>query len=671
MSIGSDQGYWLMPIKKISLAAVLAAAFAAPLPAHADLAGGMAALAEAQYDKALAELKPLAEAGDGEAQYQLGRIHENGWGVRASYQEAATWYHRAADRGHVPAMIRLAEFSLDGAAGPRNRREAYDWFMQAALKGDPRAMGLVGRWNLEGTAKRPDFLTAKKWLNKAAAAGDADSLALVEDLASKNFPILDIPGTDTPIELAAVRVMTEIKDLLEPMLQAPVGSTRLKLGQPPTVTKDGAGELVTLPLVEVVSAGGTWRLGTVQVLFTADGEDYAVDVRLPGISRLLAPDGHERGRLKIDSRKITGKWSTSLHTVTDYLADFSGLRYESAEGLPFTMTVRAVTGKRTYTPLGEGRYDVAELAEATDVATDGGVAAERRVMKLAGAAYTARYSGFDVPKLAQVAAQFGVDWRTRVLLSAAPRPADPPEPVPQLLAGLELGLKLRDLVNEDGDGHKVGGLAGAELTLSAADLDKAKGGVKIHYAHDGLAGSGETALLPASAEVTLSGHQVPVGDVVAAVIKWWRGGAGPSAGKPAGGMVINAALPLALPGAKDVPSLPHLNDAFAAAGAELRIEKADLTGDGYAVSVTGTITPGPSAKLDLSVKGLDKLTGSEPAPALAEDEVPAATVNPLELLTRAKVMAVDERGSKVFRIGIAADGKVTVNGKDASKVVGK
>ncbi len=383
---GWDQRYWQMSMKRISLAAVLVAAFAAPLPAQADLASGLGALQEAQYDKAMAELKPLAEAGDVEAQFRLGEMIENGWGGQASYQQALTWYRRAAERGHIDSTSRVGKFNENGLGVPRSRREAYDWYIKAAERGHPRAMGLIGRWNLEGIAKRPNFLLGKMWLNKAAAAGDAEAQGLIETLASKNFPIIDVPGTALPTEEAAQRVLAEVQNLLEPMLQAPSGSTRLKLAQPATITRSGDRQLVTLPLVELISGTGTWRLGVVQVVFAPDGDDYRVELRLPSLSRQVAADGHERGRLRIDGRNITGTWSSALHTLTDYTAELTGARYESAEGLPWVMTVGSVTAKRTYTPLGDGRYDVAELAEATDVRAEGGMARDRRVMTVGGAA---------------------------------------------------------------------------------------------------------------------------------------------------------------------------------------------------------------------------------------------------------------------------------------------
>ncbi len=656
-----------MPMKRISLAAILATAFAAPLPAQADLAAGVAALQEEQYDKALAELKPLATAGDVEAQFRMGQMFENGWSVRASYQEALVWYRRAADRGHVEATIRIGDFHQHGFGIPRSRREAYGWYLKAAEKGHPGAMALVGRWNLEGIAKWPDFLAAKTWLNKAAAAGDAGAQELIDTLASKNHPILDIPGTATPTEEAAQRVLAEMQNLLEPMLQAPSGSTRLKLSQPATVTPAGSGQLVTLPLVELLSNSGTWRLGVVQVLFTPEGDDYAVELRLPSLSRLLAVDGHERGSLRIDGRKITGLWSTALHTLTDYTADLTGIRYQSSEGLPWVMTVKGVTARRTYTPLGDGRYDIAELAESTDLRTEGGIGADRRVMTLAGAAYTVRYGGLDVPALAQVATQFGIDWRTRVLIAGA-APGELPESVPQVVGSIELGLKVSDMVTLDGDGQQVGTLAGAELSVSGSDLDKAQSGMKIHYGHDGMTGSGETALLPSHAEVDLSAHRIPVGAVMAASLGWWRSTAKPQRATPSGALMVSTALPMA---GGTLPDVDKIGDALRAANSELRIDKVVLTGQGYNVALSGAVTSGPTAKLEVAVKGLDALIGSEPPPALAPGEEPTPTWNPLELLTRVKAMAVDDRDTKTFHIAIQPDGKVSVNGKDASKVLGQ
>ena len=61
-----------------------------------------------EYIQALAELKPIANQGDAEAQYQLGQIYERGLGIVPDDYWAQHWYRQAAEQGHPAAAESLA-----------------------------------------------------------------------------------------------------------------------------------------------------------------------------------------------------------------------------------------------------------------------------------------------------------------------------------------------------------------------------------------------------------------------------------------------------------------------------------------------------------------------------------------------------------------------------------
>lgn len=72
-------------------------------PAWSDATAGRRAIDRSDYATALRELQPLAERGDPEAQYQLGRMYSFGWGVKEDKKEADRLYRLAASRGHPHA----------------------------------------------------------------------------------------------------------------------------------------------------------------------------------------------------------------------------------------------------------------------------------------------------------------------------------------------------------------------------------------------------------------------------------------------------------------------------------------------------------------------------------------------------------------------------------------
>lgn len=95
----------------------LAAVLAAPAAARADLASGFAAYDRGDYRTALSEFRVLADQGDAAAQFVLGRMYENGQGVRPDRQAAIDWYSRSAQQGYAPATTQLARIAPGGVAG--------------------------------------------------------------------------------------------------------------------------------------------------------------------------------------------------------------------------------------------------------------------------------------------------------------------------------------------------------------------------------------------------------------------------------------------------------------------------------------------------------------------------------------------------------------------------
>ena len=79
-----------------------------------NLQRGVAAFDKRDYAIALRELNPLAEHGDPQAQYYVGLMHENGWGVRRSYEQAIPFFRKAADQGNAQAQFSLGYFYANG-----------------------------------------------------------------------------------------------------------------------------------------------------------------------------------------------------------------------------------------------------------------------------------------------------------------------------------------------------------------------------------------------------------------------------------------------------------------------------------------------------------------------------------------------------------------------------
>lgn len=125
-----------------------------PMVFVAALFWGIAGCAPAAYEKGLKyyrpddaaaaaqQLKPLAEQGNAEAQFNLGSLYYQGRGVPQDYKEAAKWFRKAADQGHVYAQVNLGSMYAEGIQGviAKDYSQALMWFIFAAARGDMEAL---------------------------------------------------------------------------------------------------------------------------------------------------------------------------------------------------------------------------------------------------------------------------------------------------------------------------------------------------------------------------------------------------------------------------------------------------------------------------------------------------------------------------------------------------
>src|ERR1700734_715276 len=120
----------LSPILLI-LAAVLAA-----IPALADFQAGLDAYQKGDYVGAAKEWRPMAEAGDPIAQFNLGLLYLDGHGVPQSSVEAANWFRRAAEQDYAQAQHNLGAMYGSGQGVKRDYVQAYKWLNLCAAKGN-------------------------------------------------------------------------------------------------------------------------------------------------------------------------------------------------------------------------------------------------------------------------------------------------------------------------------------------------------------------------------------------------------------------------------------------------------------------------------------------------------------------------------------------------------
>lgn len=153
------------------LALVAATMFCASSIAGLD--EGLAALSKRDYAAAAKELLPLAERGNAEAQYRIGRMYEYGAGFPADKAQAFGWYRKAADQGHASAQQELGAIYASGDGVAQDDAQAVAWFQKSAALGNSAAQFNLGLMIAKGTGIRRDDAQALVWFRKSAAQGFA------------------------------------------------------------------------------------------------------------------------------------------------------------------------------------------------------------------------------------------------------------------------------------------------------------------------------------------------------------------------------------------------------------------------------------------------------------------------------------------------------------------
>ncbi|MDX3910376.1 MAG: SPOR domain-containing protein [Sphingobium sp.] len=169
--------------------------------AQADVKTGVDAWTQGDYDKAVAEWRPLANAGDPDAQFNIGQAYKLGRGVPLDTPIAMEWFRKAAAKGHIRAEDNYGLLLFQ----QKRQQEALPFLRKSADRGEPRAQYILGTAYFNGEFVTKDWVQAYALMTRAAASGLAPAnaslqqmnnyipadqrkkgLALAEDLATRN-----------------------------------------------------------------------------------------------------------------------------------------------------------------------------------------------------------------------------------------------------------------------------------------------------------------------------------------------------------------------------------------------------------------------------------------------------------------------------------------------------
>jgi len=149
----------------------------------ADLEKAQQAYLSGDYQTAFTEWQPLAEEGQADAQFGLGLLYANGFGVPLNDDQALKWYSLAAEQGHAEAQCNLADMHANGWGVPQSSEEAFKWYRLAAEQGVVQSQINLAKMYSGGYGTDLDNVQAIKWFTIAAELSGSPSATRREDVA--------------------------------------------------------------------------------------------------------------------------------------------------------------------------------------------------------------------------------------------------------------------------------------------------------------------------------------------------------------------------------------------------------------------------------------------------------------------------------------------------------
>ncbi len=123
------------------------------------------------YRAAADGFQSAAEDGHARAQYYLGRLHMEGWGVRKSDDLALSWFKKSAEQGDPAGQNSLGLMYDLGRGVAEDDAKAVKWYARAANQGLPFAQTNLGEMYEQGQGVRRDLDAAVKLYRTAADHG--------------------------------------------------------------------------------------------------------------------------------------------------------------------------------------------------------------------------------------------------------------------------------------------------------------------------------------------------------------------------------------------------------------------------------------------------------------------------------------------------------------------
>lgn len=232
-------------------------------PAWAGFQEGAAAYNKGDFQTAMSEWLPLAQAGDAQAENAVGALYDNGLGVASDEAEAFRWYSMAADQNFPLAMRNIGTMYATGHGVPYNLAQAQQWLGRAAGAGDQVAAKRLAGLPPVATApadpvKTPLFSTSSSVgtapAADASAAGGFGTTTGPSSLLAAPAPSGNPPATDASAASAQPAVAAPTPATANPAPSVPVQEPAATAAASSPATSDQASAATPAPTMPAAPA---------------------------------------------------------------------------------------------------------------------------------------------------------------------------------------------------------------------------------------------------------------------------------------------------------------------------------------------------------------------------------------------------------------------------------
>ena len=133
-----------------------------------NLERGIYELNRGEFHAAIEQFRPLVAEGYAPAQYQMGVVHQKGYGVPKDGMKALALFELAAKQNYSDAQFELALIYNEGKLVKQDMKKAYSLTHKAAKKGLASAQFNLAVMISNGTGVEKDYFKASRWYQSAA-----------------------------------------------------------------------------------------------------------------------------------------------------------------------------------------------------------------------------------------------------------------------------------------------------------------------------------------------------------------------------------------------------------------------------------------------------------------------------------------------------------------------